>query len=1022
MWLSKNGIVDPVEHQSITHALVGRSDELATLDGALQRALAGDLQGVLIGGEAGIGKTTLLREFLARAQETGAVTVLGNCLDVGAEGLPYAPLVTALHRLHQVSGAAVERAAEGYEEQLACLMPDLGGPGSVPDGPYGRAQLFEYTARFVDRLAADRPMVLAIDDMHWSDCSTRDLIAYLMRTLHPAPLMLVATFRTDDLHRRHPLRPYLAELERLPTVQRLKLHRFVRREVEQQLAGLPTPVIDRDVAARIYRRSDGNPFLVEELAHSHHDTGAVGLSRSLRDILMVRVKALPQRAQHLVMVAAVAGTVVEHGLLAAVSGLSENDVLEALRATADSQVLVPEGHSHRYRFRHALTREAVLDGLLPAERSHINRRYALALEQHPTLVRPNQWAGRLASHWYHTYESARALPAALEAARRAKRSNAFAEQLLMLERALELWVQVPQQVINELQGPDLVGEAYPGQSEAGHRESTEDCSRFVDLLADATIAATRSGNPELSIRFAETASRLLDDEAEPERAAWFWLQRARAAHFQDRTGEEESDRARQLVEDRIPTAVQADVFHQVSMCGVLTGPTWEHVTLGERAVSIAREVGARAVELNSLNTVGMLRVFLGDIEEGLSLLHEVCVQSAGCDDALLQARAYGNLASIYEQLGKSVDSVKAARKALDVTRQYGINPAVYAAFVGNLAEPLLSLGRHQEAEELLSFHLEQTGNMMGSDQLTRLHAEIALLRGNAAEAADYAARLTNDDLFRQYQDILPCADLAIRIATHTERYDEARTELLGVIGEGLPSGFDHLAWPLLVHGAGAEADSRGRPDADAGRTKVLELIQQEAQQLTRTVPLYEAWARMLDAELARAEERSTPELWSRAVEALRLTERPRPLAYALFQSATSLAANGSREEAGQLLREARDQARVCGDAVLENQVTAVSEQTWMPQAPSVSTGHAQAKVTDPSVVLGLTARERDVLHLLTLGRTNRQIAAELYISPKTASVHVSNILSKLQVDSRMQAAATADRMRLFLSNPPHLPS
>lgn len=172
VWPDNDGIVTSVVYQSISSAFFGRSDELGTLDGAQRRTCEGDLQGVLIGGEAGIGKTTLLQEFLARAKGAGAVGALGNCLEVGAEGLPHAPLVTALSRLHRVLGAKLERAAEGYEEQLSSLLPDLGRPGRTADGTYGRARLFESTARFFDRLAADRPVVLAIEDVHWSDRST----------------------------------------------------------------------------------------------------------------------------------------------------------------------------------------------------------------------------------------------------------------------------------------------------------------------------------------------------------------------------------------------------------------------------------------------------------------------------------------------------------------------------------------------------------------------------------------------------------------------------------------------------------------------------------------------------------------------------------------------------------------------------------------------------------------------------------------------------------------------------------
>jgi predicted ATPase len=231
-------MVVPVVYSSVSSSFIGRRGELVALDDGLRRALAGDPRGLLIGGEAGVGKSRLLQEFLSAAQAAGAVTALGNCLEVGAEGLPYAPLVTALRQLHRVLGSELERAAKGYEAQLSTLLPDLGGPGPTPGDEHGRARLFACTARFFERIAEDHSLVLAIEDLHWSDPSTRELLAYLIRTLRHSPVVLAATYRADDLRRNHPLRPYLAELKRLQTVRSLELTRFSRAEVEQQLASL----------------------------------------------------------------------------------------------------------------------------------------------------------------------------------------------------------------------------------------------------------------------------------------------------------------------------------------------------------------------------------------------------------------------------------------------------------------------------------------------------------------------------------------------------------------------------------------------------------------------------------------------------------------------------------------------------------------------------------------------------------------------------------------------------------------
>lgn len=378
-----------VEQISVSPVFVGRGQETATLTAALRRASAGQPQALLVGGEAGVGKTRLLEEFLCAAeQQDGTVTMLGGCLEIGAEGLPYAPLVTAMRRLYRRLGPELEQAADGMEGHLSRLLPEFGDADTEPNDEYGRARLFEHIARLFERLSAERTLVLAIEDLHWSDRSTRELLAYLIRTLHKARVLILATYRTDDLHRRHPLRPFLAELERQRAVQRLELDRFGRQEVAAQLAGiLGTASPDGQLVERIHRRSEGNPFFVEELACSFQEGCFVGLSDSLRDLLLVRVEALPEPTQRVVRIAAEGGSRIEHQLLAAVLDGPEDELIDALRSAVGSNILQLDKDGEGYRFRHALVREAVSDDLLPGERHRINRRFAAALEADPALVR-----------------------------------------------------------------------------------------------------------------------------------------------------------------------------------------------------------------------------------------------------------------------------------------------------------------------------------------------------------------------------------------------------------------------------------------------------------------------------------------------------------------------------------------------------------------------------------------------------------------------------------------------------------
>ncbi|MBZ6294149.1 AAA family ATPase [Streptomyces olivaceus] len=382
-------MLGPVETRSVSPVFVGRTGELDTLHDALARASAtgGEPQALLLGGEAGVGKTRLVEEFAAAAGLRGAVVALGGCVEIGGDGLPFAPFSTALRALRRRLPDELAGAARGQEEELARLLPELGDSGAPGGG--GRpdeedmARLFELTARLLERVAADRAVLLVLEDLHWADASTRHLIAYLFRTLRTGRLVVLATYRSDDIHRRHPLRPLLAELDRLRTVRRLQLGRFTRDEAGRQIAGILAREPDPLQIDEIFARSDGNAFFVEELAVAAHEGSRTGLTDSLRDLLLVRVEALPESAQRVARIVAEGGSTVEHRLLAAVAGLGEDDLIEALRAAVNANILLPAPDGDGYRFRHSLVREAVGDDLLPGERSRLNRRYAEALDAGP---------------------------------------------------------------------------------------------------------------------------------------------------------------------------------------------------------------------------------------------------------------------------------------------------------------------------------------------------------------------------------------------------------------------------------------------------------------------------------------------------------------------------------------------------------------------------------------------------------------------------------------------------------------
>ncbi len=1016
-----------VETRSVSPVFVGRTGELDTLNDALARAAGGaaaggEPQALLLGGEAGVGKTRLVEEFAAAAHRRGAVVALGGCVEIGADGLPFAPFSTALRALRRHLPEELAAAAAGQEEELARLLPELAEGAPVTGG--GRhdeesmARLFELTARLLERVAARHTVVLVLEDLHWADASTRHLIAYLFRTLRTGRLVVLATYRSDDIHRRHPLRPLLAELDRLRTVRRLELGRFTRDEVGRQIAGILAHEPDPGQVDAIFERSDGNAFFVEELAVAAHEGSCTGLTDSLRDLLLVRVEALPESAQRVARLVAEGGSTVEYRLLAAVAQLAEDDLIEALRSAVNAHILLPAPDGDGYRFRHSLVREAVGDDLLPGERSRLNRRYAEALDADPTLVPAAERVMRLASYWYHAHDPAKALPAVLDASVEARRRHAYSEQLRLLERAMELWDAVPGDVRATLRPVDYT-EVYPP---CGCDPDTTPL-RYLDLMAEAAVAGRRCGERERAMKITKRALRLLEDEPgtsacgrDQQRAAWFWTQRSLLVQAQGRgDGWRELGIAQELVRGLPPSQVHAEVLAMSANWSMLHCPGPDAMTAAERAVEYARMVGADEIELNARLTLGGLMVDAGQIDAGLAEMFQVRDLVVARNRSAVVARSHVNLPSVLESVGRSRDALGILREGVDLTRRMGLLES--EAWVwGNLAESLISLGRWDEALEAADRAGAPGRGPAPRGGAALKRATVALARGESAEAArqlaEARAAYGTHDPVPQYR--LPLATLTVGVAAAEGRLADARAELARVLDEGFPPGTQRYGWPLLLSAAEAEADARTLPAADEGRAEAVERLADAAKRLTTGAPVWAAHEHWVRAELHRARDRDTPQLWSEAVTAFERVERPYELARVRHRLAAALLATGGEDErarATELLRLARTVADHLGARPLSDAVNLLGRRARLTLGRAVP--EPAAAPADPAEALGLTGRERDVLRLVSEGRTNRQIAEELFISPKTASVHVSNILAKLGVSGRGEAAALAHRLALF---------
>src|SRR6266508_801028 len=401
---------------------VGRRAELGRLEAAYAYAGGGEPVTLCVGGEAGVGKTRLVTRFAGQVRAAGGQVLLGGCIELGETALPYAPVAQALRGLGRgPEPAALEKLVGPGRPLLARLLPEFGQgeestSAGLTVGSSAQAQLFEAFLALLERLADRSPTVLVVEDLHWADRSSLDLLTFLVRNLR-AGLLLVLTYRTDELHRRHPLRPLLAGLDRSGRAERLEVDRFGRADLADLLAGILGSPPDAPLLERIYDRSQGNAFFAEELLAAGRQDDGRGLPPRLENVVLTRIQVLPDDAQAVLRVAAAACGPVEHGLLAAVAQLPAAELLAALRAAVAHQVLIPDPVSETYAFRHALTQDALYAELLPGERARLHAAFARAISEHPDLVGSNPAAtsARLAYHWAKAHDPVRALPATIQA-------------------------------------------------------------------------------------------------------------------------------------------------------------------------------------------------------------------------------------------------------------------------------------------------------------------------------------------------------------------------------------------------------------------------------------------------------------------------------------------------------------------------------------------------------------------------------------------------------------------------------
>jgi DNA-binding CsgD family transcriptional regulator len=983
-------------------ALVGRADQLSALRAALAQAGGGEPRTVLVGGEAGVGKSRLVSEFARDAERAGARVLTGGCLELGADGLPFAPFTSVLRELVRDLGAdgVAGLLPSGAARELARLLPEFGEPGGPGDAGAARARLFEQMLILLEQLADRGPLAMIVEDGHWADRSTRDLLEFLIRNQRMIEgLLIVVTYRSDELHRTHPLRSLLAELGRVSWVTRIELRRLSRGETDELVAQITGRTPREDAASAIYRRTEGNPLFVEALI-GDGEPGA-GLPESLRDLLVAGVRRLPEQSQEVVRVASAGGEQVGHALLAAVTGLGETVLVNALRPAVTGNVLLaaPDGYS----FRHALIREAVHDELLPGERGGLHGRFARAIEADPLLVPPGRAAVERAYHWYAALDPTRALISAWQAAVESGKALAHAEQLAMMSRVLELWDHVP----------DAAGRIG---------------SDHVAVLEAAVRAAELAGEYDRGVTLATGALKEMDVAAEPARAGLLLETRG---HLKEWLGHEnyaeDLTEAVRLVPDDPPTAARArvlesaahDIHHRESY------DLAEFRARAEEAVAVARQAGDPGIEASALTTLAVTEPFAASMQRNRALLAEARAAAA-------RAKAYQPLleaaiieSDMLESFGEHELAAAVARQGITTAAEYGLARTSGVVLAVNLAEPLVALGRWDEAAEVVERAMEYLPPRMMRSSVWRVAGELALARGDLAAAAERAAaaREMLDGVRYKDQQHLPLARLETELCLAQARPADALAAAQATLGQYNVLASPRYAWPLLVAAVRAcEAAAVAGGSELATEAAVLrDSLRADAGKLGADGLTQSAHRLTFAGQIARADRADPGELrsaWDDAAAAWEAASEPYPLAGALLQAAGAALAGGDHDGAAARLRRAAALAGQLGAQPLRDDIGLLARRARIglggaagqPGGPGSPAGAERDR-------FGLTAREFDVLRLVAAGRSNREIAAELFISAKTASVHVSNILAKLGVASRGEAAATAHRLRLLEPSP-----
>lgn len=1075
--------------------LVGRARELASLTDAVAAAGRGQATAIVIGGDAGVGKSRLVAELVETLADRGVRCLVGRCVNLPDGGVPYLPFVDAFRGLD--------------DENWRRLEPHMRGGA---ERPISQIQLYDAVVEMLTHVAETSTACLVLEDIHWSDRPSRDLLRYVIGRMAGARLAVVLTYRSDDVDRRHALRPFLAELARMPAVRRMALDPLAGTDIAALVRG--DGPIAGSIVADIVSRADGNAFFAEELAESARSRGAAlaaspnlpdaeaplrgapdpladfgsrarpggrpssvaapasgALPDALADVLIARLEQLDPRTASVVGVAAVAGRRVGHEILAQVSGMPGPELDEALREAVSRHILVPDAQAVAYEFRHALMQEAAYAELLPGERARLHRDYARTLSA--AMIEDPSAAAELAYHAESSHDLPLALHASIRAAEQARSVHAPSDEQRHLEHALAWWHAVAD------------AEELAGKTE-------------IDIYLWAAEAAGASGEAARAAALLETADRLGRQQAvDLEQRVLIRSKLAFARyHAGDDRAEDASTEAAAMAEDLPVGAVRA--LARSTHAVILFARDRPGVaSMANLALDDAESIGAANLQAEALVTLARVAQQGGDSDEAATYFTRALDLARESGDIATELRTLFNLARSRYDVGDLVGARQWTAHSVERATATGMSDSEYAKVTRGMDFSIRYTSGDWDSATIAD--LERAPETVRASH-AMFTAHVAVARGMPDAAAlleSVRPVAVGEDVTDASVEVLAAIGTMDHLTWQGDRPAalSAFDRVAGIALDDWPTGYADRLWlDALAIAALADSAADVRRRGDEGGIEDLmsrgRAAADDAQEVAAfashcSVPLgseASAWLARVEAEYSRLGGALDDAVWRRALDAFgygyryemarcrwRLAEvllersaaggraATGSRATGAGRTATGSAATGGRATTG-AGRAATDagragratnggqeagggRAEVGGrgsdsDVVISAEADAPSETDHAAADLDEATellkaAHAEARrlrakplllaverLAQRAKIAGvgapapaasglLTAREAEVLAALELGRTNKQIGAELFISEKTASVHVSNILSKLGAATRGEAVALA---------------